>query len=395
MKVLGKSIKDLTPENIESLKSNQVRESKDLEYKLELPADNYQSKKGFLEDVSAMANTIGGTIVYGIKEKKVEKGQNTGIPESIKGLANVNLDHQKRRLESLLRDSLEPAITQVTMNELKVGAAQIMLLGVPRSLFAPHMVKLKDSWRFYRRNNGGNYPVDVPELRQLFLQAHEWEKQASIFRIERIERVRSGEVIPELDVGKPLFIHLMPLGHERENVDVCAKKDLLLTHSPLPRTNDRPNFDGYIVLDHFRDVCEQYIQYFRNGTVEIYTSRIHNPRNENPEVNDLPMILLEEACVKYISTELQLLQELCVQPPIAVFISVCNIKGGRIVYRTEHLTGRQNKFDRDDLLLPPVIIEDLDVEVPAVLQNTFDIIWQSAGWPRSLQYDDEGRWNPE
>lgn len=397
MRLLGKSIKDVVPEDIKSLKSNEVRESKDLEYKLRLPAGNYEGKRAFLEDVSAMANTIGGTIVYGIKEKKVEKGQNTGIPDSIEGVHDLNFDHEKRRLESLLRDSLEPAITQVTMKELMVDSAQIVLLGVPRSLLAPHMVKLKDSWRFYRRNNGGNYPVDVPELRQLFLQAHEWDREVSVFRLERIERVRSFEVISNLDTEGSLFIHLVPLGYHRKNVGLLGiKEDLRILLPPinLAAWNHRFNLDGFIVFGADEVKCKSYIQYFRNGSIEIYTSTLHSPREGNPQILDLYAISVEKICIDYVEKGLQIMERLDVQPPIAVFISILDTNGAAVLYDHFVTQPDHNEIDRDNLLLPAVIIDDFGADVPKALKNTFDMIWQSAGWSRSWLYDEQGEWIP-
>ena len=54
---------------IEALIANEVSESQDLEYKEKLPGGNKDERKEFLADVVAMANAIGGVIVYGIAER--------------------------------------------------------------------------------------------------------------------------------------------------------------------------------------------------------------------------------------------------------------------------------------------------------------------------------------
>jgi hypothetical protein len=49
-------------------------------------------------------------------------------------------------------------------------------------------------------------------------------------------------------------------------------------------------------------------------------------------------------------------------------------------------------IDRDALLLPDVIAEEFDVDVPKLLKPVFDGLWNACGYPRSLNYDDEGNW---
>lgn len=49
------------------------------------------------------------------------------------------------------------------------------------------------------------------------------------------------------------------------------------------------------------------------------------------------------------------------------------------------------KFDRGDILLPGVVVDNLDIEVSKLLHPIFDILWQSAGLNGSPNYRD-GVW---
>ena len=70
----------LTTEQIGSFLTNKVPESQRLEYKLELPKGSDGDIKEFLADVSALANTGGGHLLYGIDEERDATGQPTGLP---------------------------------------------------------------------------------------------------------------------------------------------------------------------------------------------------------------------------------------------------------------------------------------------------------------------------
>ena len=68
--MISKHIDEITADDIKSLITNSVRESKTLEYKQILPGGQDKDKKEFLADISSFANSSGGDIIYGIKEAK-------------------------------------------------------------------------------------------------------------------------------------------------------------------------------------------------------------------------------------------------------------------------------------------------------------------------------------
>ena len=49
-------------------------------------------------------------------------------------------------------------------------------------------------------------------------------------------------------------------------------------------------------------------------------------------------------------------------------------------------------IDKDALLLPDLIVESYGLDAANILRGVFDAIWQSAGWPRSMNYDENGNW---
>jgi hypothetical protein len=49
-------------------------------------------------------------------------------------------------------------------------------------------------------------------------------------------------------------------------------------------------------------------------------------------------------------------------------------------------------IDRDMLLLPDVLIETYTPDMPTLLRPLFDAVWNAAGWERSINYDEKGKW---
>ena len=72
-------------DTINALIDDCVREDKTLDYKEKLEINSDNQKKEFLADITAFANSSGGDLVIGIREKKDINGKNTGEPEDIIG----------------------------------------------------------------------------------------------------------------------------------------------------------------------------------------------------------------------------------------------------------------------------------------------------------------------
>ncbi|HVC80408.1 MAG TPA: ATP-binding protein, partial [Chloroflexota bacterium] len=106
-------------DDIEALVTVGRPEDRALEYKQELPGNSDDDKKEFLADLSALANTAGGDLIYGIEEQRDAQGKPTGIPTSIHGITVANMDSEIRRLENLLRDSVEPRMLGIRMKPLQ------------------------------------------------------------------------------------------------------------------------------------------------------------------------------------------------------------------------------------------------------------------------------------
>ena len=385
MNLLGTPLQSITSDDILYLKENQIQESSNLDYKKELPSDSDGNKKEFLADISSLANTFGGIIIYGIEEQKDDEDKNTGIPGEIVGLGTINVDHEILRLGNIIRDGLDPKLNNFKFQDIDVDGKIVLLIGVPRSLFAPHMIIFKRNGRFYSRHNSGKYQMDVREIKQAFLQTDAWENAAEYFRRNRIMDVRSLKIIQNLETEGSYFIHILPLGSNRAEIDLKTHWDKLIKLSP-PNCAGRDytfNLDGVLVYGG-NEKCKSYIQYFRNGGFEIYTSKLYFPENDtNP-----PRLYgdeVEQLAVKYVEKLMSISSELGVEAPLIIYLSLMDLKNAYMLGSQRYSDGDRT-FDRDDLLLSGIIVDNMDIDVSELLRPTFDVLWQASGWNGSPNY---------
>lgn len=76
-------------------------------------------------------------------------------------------------------------------------------------------------------------------------------------------------------------------------------------------------------------------------------------------------------------------------------LSLLGVSGYTMSVSREHLVifgiDEEYPIDRNDLILPEVMVETFDVDVAQVLRPAFNAIWNATGWPRCMNYDEEGQ----
>ncbi|MBN1518170.1 ATP-binding protein [Candidatus Sumerlaeota bacterium] len=84
----GIPIKELTEDHLNSLKQERVAESVRLEFKAELKMASDSEKRELCKDVSAMANSQGGYILFGVSEAN-------GVVSGIPGITFTDTEQQQ------------------------------------------------------------------------------------------------------------------------------------------------------------------------------------------------------------------------------------------------------------------------------------------------------------
>jgi Putative DNA-binding domain len=418
---LNKPLDSITESDLQVLIDTQVAERKNIEYKQSLPKNeekekekssgksSIEEKKEFLADVSSLANTAGGHLIFGIKEQN-------GLPIELCGVQVDNTDAEKLRLESLLQEGLSPRIPRVEIHlvELSSKRAHVFILRVPSSFLSPHRVIYKRHAHFYARSSAGKYQMDVPELRTAFELSGTTAKSIRDFRVERLSKISAREEIPSLleEQAPTLILHMIPSSafNPLVSVDIKLLNDYskwglmrpLVVWDTQPPTSLRFNLDGIARTAQWTKsaatptmIPAGYVQVFRNGIVEIVDVTILG-------INDDKKVLLGEVfeirLLQAVKLHMELLQFLGVEPPVFIMVSLLGVKGYKINRGASSLNYAGNyteEIDRTNLIIPEVMIDTFNGgndHITEVMRPIFDATWNAANHAFSPNYDGEGKY---
>lgn len=392
MKLSDKPFENLAESDLQSLVDDEVREAKTVEYKKYLPGNSDAEKKEFLADVSSFANAAGGHLVYGVEEKE-------GIPTKITGLGNIDADAEILRLENTIQNGIDPRPPGVSTRPIGTGLGPAIVLRIPRSFAQPHAVDYKGRWRFYSRNSAGKYPLDVSEVRAAFALSETTTERIRNFRAERLSMIVSGQAPVRLPSATPKFIlHILPInffdpGTKFSISSLDGLVDFLHPICSPPSLNHRHNFDGHLSYGQIEEnEPYTYLQVFRAGGVEAAESRfLTHTGGDEPSI---PAQYFEEQLLEGVERFLRLQKHLGVELPNIVMLSIVGVSGyvmdveGRWLTRTLG----SSAIDRDALLVPEVMVESFDADPADIMKPIFDAVWNAAGWSRSMNYNEEGKW---
>jgi hypothetical protein len=372
-----KRLSEITVEDIKYLIDNKISEQKTLEYKRQLPdKDKEEQKTKTLQSITSFANTIGGIIIFGMKENdKGEASEIIGIETSS--------DDDFLRFQNLVKDRIEPRMAPPELRELIINDKKIYLMKIHSSYNGPHFVK--NNFVFYGRHSSGKYPLDIGEIRSLFLFSKTTEDQFEQFRIQRIMKLKSGNFPFDYFSEIITTLHIASLSSLSNKVLLSMPnlKHYFEVFGPIHNFgfDGVNNFDGclnYSFASNSKMHC--YTQIFRNGIIE--------DSNFGYYINDkdktLSAVQLEYDIKETAKKHIENLTKLDVGFPYFISVSCLNVKGYSI--RATDTGYRRNtdfpEIFENDLLLPTVYVENND-ELSEKLGVDFDALWNSGGYPGS------------
>lgn len=156
-----KSPWEWTEEDIQSMIRNGIKESIDLDYKACASLAKTEGKKDEIsKDVSAFANSAGGTIIYGVIEQdNIPVAIDTGYDPT---------DISREWLEQIINSRIQPRIDDIRINQIELSGANagkvIYCVNIPQSKRAPHMAHDK---RYYKRFNFQSIAMEDYEVKDV------------------------------------------------------------------------------------------------------------------------------------------------------------------------------------------------------------------------------------
>jgi hypothetical protein len=388
-RLLGKPPQEIDYQALQRLvaEGDNWREGRFWDFKESVPTAPQSGKKDerreALADISSFANAEGGLLVIGVRAEN-------GVPVALPGIPRSDLDALTLRLQALAREQLDPPLTRITPH-LVTGTPEVafLILEIPRSLVGPHAVWLNRDGRFWRRNAGGKYQMDVTELRESLLEAERWLDEAVLLRGDRIRMIAQGLYAPyAFPAGwSAIVLHAVPLGKNRPRLDMEALEPTWKEFAPDPAFFNwtyRYTIEGGLVFAHDGNERAAIVHCFRTGMVEQCVT-LHNRYSVPDHGTAINGCTLQSDIGAWFEAILKWQQVAGLEPPIALFLSLLSVNGRAVVARHRWGVGTPGPaFSERDIALPEVVVSDHTIaEWSKAVAELTTFVWQAAGFSKS------------
>lgn len=393
--MLSKKLDNIVLDDIQSLIDNKVCEGKKIEYKSELHIETGDEKREFLADVSSFANADGGDLIFGIKEDEELK-----LPILISGIYMKNEDEMIRKIESMIRDAIQPRIPDIKFKTILLGDSNyVFIIRISPSFISPHRVIYKGWDKFLTRNSKGKYQMDVGELRTAFNMSEGLNKKIEDYKLNRIAEVGSNRY-RMLTEGYPIFIiQLLPISafqrNNRYSIDeIYNTMNSVSSCSFGVAHYKQVTVDGVMLKGSYSNSNKTAYGYYKtDGIIEKATTRFFNPNFESGNMSPskkLKLIYRGDLLEKTIGTmneALKFYQQIDISTPIIISCAIIN--GNEFTITNDEFLDTCGAINSDALLIPDVLIEDIYINPEKCLKPIFDSIWNACGYIRCPAYDDK------
>jgi len=399
MRLIDKDINSIHLQDIEYLRDEEIREQRFIEYKeeLSLTGDN---KKKFLEQVCSFANSGGGDIVFGVKEKRDKEGKSLGLIEEIKGISIDNYDDLRGKIENIVRDRIKPRI-RIDLPDKQIqldNGKSILIVRIPQSWNPPHAIWWNDVARFYARNSFGKYPLDIEEIRNAFIGSETVRERIRQFRFDRIEKILNGEApVRILGATKDTMfgesenkyilamLHILPIisftssnEWDLKRIDEYEKlHEVFMWNREFgDLSRGTFDFDGiYYSRLYNKQLVSAYVYFLRIGVIEIAYS-LYN--HEIKEKEDYRITKFNPYLNNLVDRTFNLREIIPIETPLFITLSILNCKGHTMLQNNWD-DRNLNKIKKDHLHFQEILIQDFDKPAEDILKPYYERLWQSVG----------------
>lgn len=324
--------KKVEKQDLQQLIDNKVSENKELEYK-DYTFENGKmtkledkQKDKFMKEITAFANTNGGTIIVGMQENEDR------LPTKLSGtgFGIKYFDEWLSAFRQLVLSRIRPHLHGVECIPVELDEDNIVIvISVPKSYIRPHSFWDGNKDEFFMRYANGITYMDIEDLRKAFLYSNGVQDKIVQFRRERISMILANECVGDLGNDAKLVVHIIPewsfeLGN---SIDLgCLENNI--QYKPIfgGEWDFRYNADGYCIygMDHETNAIKTYTQMFHNGIIEAVEIRLISKYKEKQVYNWLQT---QGVVIKAIVQYGRILEKIGVPKPWHISASLLNAKG--------------------------------------------------------------------
>jgi len=157
-----RAVDEIKNEEFDALIQEHISERQHLEFKETYEIRDHDSRLEVLRDIASLANGGGGYLIIGIQD------DGTGRPTGYRPHTRENLEKMKKSIQQLCLDHIAERIPRLEFRIREPNNHLILVIHVPDSIQAPHMVKFDRRTDFYIRYDEGKREMSIAEIRRAF-----------------------------------------------------------------------------------------------------------------------------------------------------------------------------------------------------------------------------------
>jgi predicted HTH transcriptional regulator len=178
----GKLLENITEKDLREMVIQREQESQVLEYKREPYKRNDEETREMLRDITSIANAFGGDLLIGMEEDADEAAlQLIGIrnpEEESQRIVSSCLSNISERIDGL---RIHPVLLQ--------DGSSVLVVRIPRSLRAPHMITFRGLNQFWIRHDRQKSPMSIHEIKDTCLKIEGLMEKLERFLVTRREAI--------------------------------------------------------------------------------------------------------------------------------------------------------------------------------------------------------------
>ena len=267
---------------VKRLVDDVVEEGPRLDYKEIQALDKPSERREVAKDISSFANEVGGTVLYGIPEKRTVDGR--PIPSKPYGI--TPLPNFESRVENVLVDSIRPTLPEWRIRSIVVSQRPkkvVYLAWVPESWVGVHMVEGYGDNRYYRRGQYRAVPMTERELHDRYERLSTRSGWLQAFLKSR-ELNYVADFLPSNFRSHYVLCPLVPL----VDIDFSTGKmqEWLHSHPYPPHAFSASPYGARtdLIVNHEFQKWDPYMELYKNGAISCWRPTAARPLDQSHDV---------------------------------------------------------------------------------------------------------------